>query len=518
MSQPTASEPGERAAPRDGGGNDGDGRDPGAVYRERRERFAAARAAAARRSRHLSWARLAVALAALFLLLAILLEAQAPPGWAFAALALAVAAAVGGRVGWHSRNLLVAAVALRILGSTVRHEILFRYYSGFGDAVRYYVEGLELANWIRALQLNPFTLGYWVSGEKWWGTFFLIKSSGVVLSVIGPSMRGEFLVYSLISFSGIYAISRAVQRLQPGPRSEAYNFWLWLWPSLWFWPASVGKEALLFLAIGLTVLGYVGRGEGIGWPTFLAGVGLAFCIRPHVAAVLAFAAAAAHWLGAWQRLSPRRLAEAALAVAVAIYAFDGMRAQFGLGDADLEGMREFVAFRQGQTEVGGSEIGAVGLSPTGVAMALVNVWLRPFPWDAHNLTSAFAAVEMLLVWWLLWKRRRAVLVALKAWRRHRLLRFGLPFLVVYSLMIGLTFANLGILARQRTPILPFLLLVLLAAPDPAVAQAPVPRPAERPASPASPPRRTPRPSSADRRGAAAGTRAVIQPPERRRRR
>ncbi len=66
--------------------------DPAALYHERRERFAAALAAAARHSRRLSWARLAVALAALFLLLAILLEAQAPPGWAFAALALAVVA------------------------------------------------------------------------------------------------------------------------------------------------------------------------------------------------------------------------------------------------------------------------------------------------------------------------------------------------------------------------------------------------------------------------------------------
>lgn len=412
-----------------------------------------------------------------------------------AALALAVAAAVGGRVGWYSRNLLIAAVGLRIVGSTIRYEILFRYYNGFGDAVRYYVEGMKLAEMIRAFEVNPFLPYFWISGQKWWGTFFLIKSSGVLLSLIGPTMRGEFLVYSLISFAGIYAIARAMQRLQPGPQASSYTKWLWVWPSLWFWPASVGKEALLFLALGLTVLGYVGRRDAIGWPSFLAGLGLAFCIRPHVAAVLAFAAVAAHWLGAWQRLSPRRILEAALAVVVALYSFQGMRLQFGLEDADLEGMREFVAFRQGQTEVGGSEIGVVSLSPAGFAMALINVWLRPFPWDAHNLTSAFAAAEMLLLWWLLWKRRRAVLVAVKAWRRHRLLRFGLPFLVAYSLMIGLTFANLGILARQRTPIQPFLLLVLLAAPEPTAAsrgaRAPVrrprPLPPRNPQQPTSPP-------------------------------
>jgi hypothetical protein len=78
-------------------------RDPGALYRQRRERFAAAREAAARRSRRLSWARLAVALGVLFALLAILLEAAAPPAWSFAALAAGVAvfaalAVVHGRV------------------------------------------------------------------------------------------------------------------------------------------------------------------------------------------------------------------------------------------------------------------------------------------------------------------------------------------------------------------------------------------------------------------------------------
>ena len=67
------------------------GTDPDAAYRRRRQRFAADRAVAARRSRALSWARLAVALAALFLLLSILLEAQAPSGALFGGLTAAVA-------------------------------------------------------------------------------------------------------------------------------------------------------------------------------------------------------------------------------------------------------------------------------------------------------------------------------------------------------------------------------------------------------------------------------------------
>ncbi len=82
---------------------------PGAAYRRRRESAAAREAALARRSRAFSWARLAVALVAIFLLLRLLLDAVAPPGWVFAGLALAVAVfaalaiAHGGVIARHRR-------------------------------------------------------------------------------------------------------------------------------------------------------------------------------------------------------------------------------------------------------------------------------------------------------------------------------------------------------------------------------------------------------------------------------
>jgi hypothetical protein len=45
-----------------------------------------------------------------------------------------------------------------------------------------------------------------------------------------------------------------------------------------------------------------------------------------------------------------------------------------------------------------------------------------------------------------------------------MLRFGLPFLIAYTLMIGIAFGNLGLIARQRSPIFPFMLLFVLAVP------------------------------------------------------
>jgi hypothetical protein len=418
---------------------------------------------------------------------------------AFAALAglcLALAHGAGGRIApWLPARLLVAAVALRVVGSLARYEVLFRFYGGVGDAQLYFYEGLEISSQLLERPALLFSPLFWAAQASWWGTPFLKKVAGLVLIFIGPSMRAGFLAFSLIAFGGLVAIAQAFRNTQPGLQSVRYAAWLWLWPSLWFWPSSIGKEAVLVLAIGLTVLGYCRRGGGVGWPLFLAGLGLAFCVRPHVAMVLALATVAAHWLGSWGRFSLRRIAEAALAVGLCAAAFTGMRAQFGLENADFEGMREFVEFRAGQTLQGGSSIGGVPLGVAGIPMAFVNVWMRPFPWEAHNATAAFAALEITAFWFLVWQRRQSVGFAIRNWRRNRLLRFSLPFLLLYTLMIGIAFGNLGIIARQRAPIFPFMLMLLAAVPVGATvkrraeagaagtAALPEPAPARSPAAP-----------------------------------
>jgi hypothetical protein len=191
-----------------------------------------------------------------------------------------------------------------------------------------------------------------------------------------------------------------------------------------------------------------------------------------VAAVLALATVAGFWIGSWRKLTPRRLLEAAAALAVAIVAFFGMREQFGF-EADLEGVMEFVETTQERTLKGGSSIGTLPSGPMAVPVAFVNLWMRPFPWEAHNATALFASLEILALWYLVWRNRRHVRWMARNWWKHRLLRFALPLIVVYTLMLGLTFANLGIIARQRAPLFLFVFLFLVAAPEYRAAVAPV---------------------------------------------
>lgn len=360
-------------------------------------------------------------------------------------------------------RLLLAALALRIVGATVRFDMIRLFYGGLADAQRYFRYGLDMAEMVWSFDPYVFSFGFWFGSVRWWGTSFMEKTAGVVVSMVGPSMRASYLVYSLLSFAGLYLIALAVHRHRPGPGAVRFATWIWLWPSLWFWPSSIGKESLTVLAIGLAFYGYAGRDQRTRWLPFAAGVALAFAIRPHVGAVLGLATMTAFWLRSWKKTGPRRIVEGVLAAVVALFMLSSMAAQFGLDSADLEGVQEFVTYRTTQTLEGGSSIGGTPNGLAALPMAYVNIWLRPFPWDVHNVMALFSALEVMLLWALALQRRQVVWFTLKHWRRDRLLAWGLPFLAGYTLMIGLTFANLGIIARQRSPLFPFVFLLLTGA-------------------------------------------------------
>lgn len=359
------------------------------------------------------------------------------------------------------RKLVMGAIVMHIAGSVARFDMMRIFYGAAADANRYYYVGLEYAHRAWNLDLSVFGPAHWFGGPgRWWGTPFMEKVSGVVLTFIGPTLRGEFLVFGMLAFFGLYWIALAVYRAHPGPGAVRFAAWTWFWPSLLFWPSSVGKEAVTVFAIGLTCLGYVGRQGRIRWLPFLTGMGVAFALRPHVAAVLAMASAGAYWLQSWKRPSPRRVAEALVAAVLSIVVLSGVSSQLGF-EADLEGVQEYIDFRSDFTVRGGSQIGGAASGPAAIPMAFVNIWMRPFLWEAHNVMALISALELTILWLLAWRNRKALRVALSGWWGDRLLSFAVPLMLGYTVMIGLTFANLGIIARQRAPIFPFLILILL---------------------------------------------------------
>jgi hypothetical protein len=383
----------------------------------------------------------------------------------FAFIIIAIVALTAGTL-WAQRrlppalaNLFVAGLCLRVAGSIARLQVIEQLYSGVGDAKMYFEAGRMYADQIRSFDFG-FVLGEGTLNGQWWGTQFIRSLTGFVVLLTGESFQAGFLVFALFSFTGLVLCARAFGAAC-GPAAElAFARWVWLWPSLCFWPSSIGKDAVMVLGAGLAAFGYVGGGQSRRWLYVGAGVALCGAIRPHVAAVVAGSVLAAESVTRGAFINVRRIAGIIVAMALVAYSVRVGLDQLGLGDADLEGLQEQFDFRAGQTEQGGSRI-AIASGWSAVPMALVTIMARPFPWEARGI-AILSAAEMTLFWGIAGFKWRRIWAFLRNWRDNAFARFAFPLVIGISLMYGLAFANLGIIARQRSVILPFMMTLLAA--------------------------------------------------------
>jgi len=355
------------------------------------------------------------------------------------------------------RHLVLVAAIAHVAGSVARMTIMLSWY-GRGDFGRYFRAGLSLGD--SYCGLLPLELG----PGRLWGTPFVEKVSCVALLLVGPSLRAEFVVFSCFATVGLVLITVAALRAFDNVNRPRLAVLILFWPSLVFWPSSVGKEALILLAVGLVVYGWCGTGtrSRVRWLPLGSGLALAMLIRPHIALMIGVALGVADWLAPLQRITTTRIVRGiGLALVAAVVAASAIQ-QLGV-EAEQEALSEFIRDRSARTVQGGSRM-EVSSGPAVVPMAFVNVLARPFLWEAHNPLAVLSAIEVLFFWWLIWRRRTDVWVMLQRWRHNRFLLFIVPLTAVLIFFYGAFVSNMGILARQRVIVLPFMFIIAEAAP------------------------------------------------------
>jgi hypothetical protein len=355
-------------------------------------------------------------------------------------------------------RLLVAALLLKLFGSLVRYWVSVAIYDSNADAFEYHRVGVELAMRFRA---GNFDTGL----ASLSGTDFISFFTGIVYTITGPSIFAGFLLYSWLAFGGMFYLYRAFTIAIPDGNRRSYARLLFFMPSMLYWPSSIGKEAWMLFTLGLAAFGTARVLTGRPWRGIaLAGLAmwLAAIVRAHVAGMVVLGLVVAYLFAR----PPRRLTQSYLV-------------EKGIDPQD--GVTSVLAETQRRTNQGGSNFQApsTGVSLAKLPFAAVTILFRPFPFEVHNAQAAITALESSLLLCLTLARRRAIWHAVRHLRRWPYV----AFILVYSGLFVVAFssiANFGILARERTQLLPFV-LVLLAVP------ASRPRPAATPA--ASPERR-----------------------------
>jgi hypothetical protein len=360
-------------------------------------------------------------------------------------------------------TMFTAALSAKFVGAVARFAILELVYK-VGDAVRYHGAGVENYRRVRA-----FDFSFVQAGDL--GTEFLENVVAFVYAITGPSLVAGFLVFTSLSFIGTWCFYRAHRVAFPDGNYRLYFILLFFLPTMVFWPSSLGKDALMVFGLGLGTLGLaklLRRPTWGGGAQFLAGSWVAFMVRPVIGIILFGGAVTALIIHPGRRVDrysyPLKVLVATPLLVIGLVvglrtAFAYERIEFSVGGV--------VQSHQGLQETlseGGSEFQPPSLTAPGEAVnAAITVMFRPYPWEVTNVQAAIAGVEGLVFLSLVVLRLKSGIRAVRVrWRGGMIVAVVLVALGILAALSS--FANFGLLVRQRSQLLPFLFLLLTAAP------------------------------------------------------
>lgn len=350
--------------------------------------------------------------------------------------------------------MLYGALAAKLVASAARYRVAFDLYGGVADAARYHERGVAVA---QSFGRGDFTIE---SPLPLVGTTFIELVTGVVYTVVGPTLIGAFVAFACLGFWGTYLFYRAFTLAAPDGAAPRYAALVLFFPSVLFWPASVGKDAWMLFGLGLATYGVARFLAGRRWavPSLVAGLAACCLVRPHVGLAVAAAFAVALFLGRRQRAS-RFVGLAVAAVAMAVVLVQVQR-YFNLETVDAAAVESVLDTTREQTSQGGSAFEAPRTrAPAALPGAVLSVLFRPFPWEARSPLILAASLEGAVLFALCVRLRRSLLAALTRGRSQPFVLFASAYSLIFCLAFS-NFGNFGILARQRVQLFPFVFVLL----------------------------------------------------------
>ena len=181
-------------------------------------------------------------------------------------------------------GIMYLALVLKFVGAAAKYFVSFGAYGGSTDAQVYHEIGVAAAN--RVWSGKQSITDVLPSGT---GTVFMQHLTSFLYTLTGTSKMGGYLIFAWMAFWGICLFVKGACIAIPGLHQRRYALWCALGPSIVYWPSSIGKEAVMMLALGAATYGFarVLSRRGIIVPIIVSvmGLGLASAVRPHMAAL-----------------------------------------------------------------------------------------------------------------------------------------------------------------------------------------------------------------------------------------
>ena len=364
-------------------------------------------------------------------------------------------------------RVMVASGVLKLAAAPLYIYVFDHFYGGFADAYTYSHAGRQVA-----AQLRQGDLSLHVGKVVGDGATSIV--TGIIYTIIGSHTLGGFFVFAFLSFCSLVMFYRAFRIALPDGDNRRYAKLLFFLPSLLFWTSAIGKDALISLGLGIASLGaarIISRTRG-GFVVLAIGLAFTSLIRPHVALMFFVALAVAYSIGRSRRSS--RLGPIGRLLGAVILLVGGLflarvTAHFlGVSSLNASSVQHALQTNADNTgtaaqtqvgEFGSSTATSVSLSPAAIPKDIYYVLMRPLPNQAHGPAQLASSLESLFLAGLFVVSWRRLAAAFKGIRRQ-------PYVLMaglYSLVWVVLFAsigNLGILARERTTVLPLLIVLI----------------------------------------------------------
>jgi hypothetical protein len=341
-------------------------------------------------------------------------------------------------------------------------------YFRFGqavDALEYNAEGKVLAQSFRHLDFLVDT------GREVPGTGSVRYFTGLLHLLTGSTFYATFMLYVVMSFFAMYLFYRAFHIAFPSGDRRRYALLLFFWPTLVFWPSSMGKDACVITAVAVASYGVARllQHRPLGLTLMVVGVVGAAMVRPHVAMIVVIALLAAVLFRKRSEDGRGRFTAKALALVVVLLGgaiLSSATADFlDLENLGISEVNDALSTTVIRTTQGGSAFEpADATNPVQYPVAAVTILFRPFPGEAgadlDGLLASGTAFALLIVTLL---SARRIIHAVGQLRSEPYVMYALSYTLVFIFVFSVI-GNFGILDRQRTQLFPILFVIYAAQP------------------------------------------------------
>ena len=357
-------------------------------------------------------------------------------------------------------KIFVLGLLLMFAGALVRYYVTYAIYDGSADATGYHGKGVRIAE-----EIASGNLGAGLDAHS--RTDFIRWFTGFVYTIISPTRLGGFLFYAWLAYWGLFFFFKAFTIGVPEGRALSYGRLLFFYPSLLYWPATIGKDAWMLLWLGVGALGVATALKGKtfrGLAVAALGLALAGLVRAPVAAMLGVALAAAYFV---RRPSEKlrglgpivKIISMVLMTGLTVFMISWSGDFLNADLSDPASISNALESTSQRADHGGSEFDPIVVrTPFDVPPAIITTLFRPFFFEAHNLQALISAVEGMILFGIIVLRWRWFVAAIRRMRKSPYLVFALVFATIFAIAFA-SFPNFGLLARQRVQLFPLLFVL-----------------------------------------------------------